>query len=169
MGQIFLITGFMASGKSTSGAAAALELGLKFYDLDQLIEQTSGKSISAIFSESGEKEFRCLEHNVFSQLLQNIELPAIIAAGGGLPTNAANFHEMKKCQVIFLDPPWETIQRRIEGARDIRPLLFGKSPGEIKKLWEDRRPAYLKQAEFVIQEGDKISALVSTLISGATK
>ncbi len=169
MAQMFLIIGFMASGKSTSGATAAAQLGLKFYDLDQLVERNSGRKIADIFAQSGENEFRRLEHSFFADLLQGSSSPAIIAAGGGLPTYRANHTEMEKCRVIFLDTPWQVMQMRIEEIRDSRPLLHGKSMTEIKKLWQDRRPVYLKHAEFVIQEGDQISGLVSKIIAGATK
>ena len=57
---IFLV-GFMGAGKTTVGRALARQLRWDFFDLDDLIEQRAGKSVQAIFSESGESEFRRLE------------------------------------------------------------------------------------------------------------
>ncbi|MDD3146634.1 MAG: shikimate kinase [Candidatus Riflebacteria bacterium] len=164
-----LLTGFMASGKTTAGTAAAKKLGLPFVDLDLLIEQTCGKSILQIFADSGEKEFRKLENRVFIDLLHGLARPMLIACGGGLPVFAANHLPMKNCRVIFLDTPWRIIENRLATANDSRPLINGKTIQEIRKLYDDRHPVYLKHSEFVIQEEDQIFELVSKIIAGATK
>ncbi|EUJ19362.1 shikimate kinase [Listeria aquatica] len=51
----------MASGKTTVGELLAKKTGLPFVDIDRAIENEQQKSISAIFSESGEAYFRELE------------------------------------------------------------------------------------------------------------
>ena len=51
-------TGFMASGKSRIGSLTAASLGWKFFDIDKLIEEKTGKAIPAIFAEDGEAAFR---------------------------------------------------------------------------------------------------------------
>jgi shikimate kinase len=56
--KLVYLTGFMASGKSTIGPILANTLGWNFFDLDRLIEQSSGKSIRSIFEENGEDYFR---------------------------------------------------------------------------------------------------------------
>ena len=58
--NIFL-TGFMGTGKTTVGKKIADLTGMKFHDLDRLIEETAGLSIPEIFKEKGEPWFRRLE------------------------------------------------------------------------------------------------------------
>ena len=57
MTRIFLI-GYMGSGKTTYGRAAAKALGLSFLDLDIYIEERFFKSVSDIFAEKAVPAFR---------------------------------------------------------------------------------------------------------------
>ena len=57
MRRIFLI-GYMGAGKTTLGNALAKKLDLQFIDLDNYIEGRVHKTISEIFAEKGEEEFR---------------------------------------------------------------------------------------------------------------
>ncbi|MEZ0392535.1 MAG: shikimate kinase [Pseudobdellovibrionaceae bacterium] len=57
---------------------------LKFFDLDREIEFREGKTISQIFNDAGEKDFRDLEVNVFHDLIRaNPEF--VISMGAGFP------------------------------------------------------------------------------------
>ncbi len=165
--MIFLLTGFMAAGKTTAGAAAAARLAITFHDLDQLIESAARMKIRDIFASLGESGFRALEHEVFSGLVKKTTLHAIIAGGGGLLTNAANHGLMQNCCVIFLDTPFSVIERRLAEDSGSRPLLAGMNALQIRAFWEARRQIYLKHAGFVIEDGDQISALISKIIAGA--
>lgn len=59
---IFLI-GMMGSGKSTIGQLLSEELGLSYFDTDDIISSLEGKSIAEIFEHQGENYFRNLEKN----------------------------------------------------------------------------------------------------------
>ena len=54
----------MGSGKSTVGRLLSKALGYYFFDTDELIEKLAGKSVSQIFAEVGEQEFRDMETEV---------------------------------------------------------------------------------------------------------
>ena len=53
-----ILTGFMATGKTTVGKLLAAQLNYEFVDTDELIEARSGMKISEIFRTKGEKAFR---------------------------------------------------------------------------------------------------------------
>lgn len=134
--RLFL-TGFMGSGKSSVGRALADRLEVSFTDLDTLIVERAGRSISAIFATDGESYFRKLE----SALLQEIS-SGIVALGGGTfinPLNRSVITARGLC--IFLDCKLETIYKRL--AYDTtRPLFVGRSREEIEKLYQERLPFY---------------------------
>ncbi len=79
-GSIYLC-GFMASGKSTLGKALADKLGWDFRDLDTVIEQKEGMSITEIFKEKGEDYFREKECEYLLSLTR--EFKGAVALGGG--------------------------------------------------------------------------------------
>ncbi len=75
------LIGFMGSGKTTLGRELAERIGRPFYDLDWFIESRAGMTISELFRERGEAEFRRLEEEAASLL--EAEPPEVIALGGG--------------------------------------------------------------------------------------
>jgi len=79
-GQGIALAGSSGSGKSTIAAALGPRLGLPVLDLDALIEEKTGRSITDIFTLQGEAEFRRLE---VETLRANLDKPRVMALGGG--------------------------------------------------------------------------------------
>ena len=63
------LTGFMGTGKTTTGQRLALRLGLRFIDTDDLVQQSEGRSIKEIFETEGEDVFRCLETRALKEAI----------------------------------------------------------------------------------------------------
>ena len=81
-----VLTGFMATGKSTVGRQLAARLRYGFVDTDRLIEERFG-SIPEIFRTQGEERFRAIERELASEIAA---LPAlVIATGGGMLVDSA--------------------------------------------------------------------------------
>ena len=148
--RIFLLIGFMASGKSFIGRKAADEINCDFVDLDEEIEAQESCSISEIFKEKGEDYFRNIETYCFSNLIKNCKNTLIIAAGGGFPLKEENRKLMKKTYVIFIDTNFDSILLRLNREeRAKRPLLAVLDSEEIKNLYKERYKIYINTADFV--------------------
>lgn len=144
------LTGFMAAGKSTIGKKLARKLGVKFYDIDDVVVEQHG-SISDIFYAQGEAQFRQYEFEAVQQVLLN-EQPAVIALGGGAVTYDATLKLLKKRTYrIFVKAAPEQILGRLRRSKRVRPLL-GPTPtlAKIKELYTKRMPRYA-HADFVIE------------------
>ena len=63
-----VLVGFMGSGKTTVGRELHQRLGYPLVDMDQVIEERAGKSIPAIFAESGEAGFREMETSLLNSV-----------------------------------------------------------------------------------------------------
>ncbi len=136
-----VLTGFMASGKSTVGKAIAKKLNMIFYDTDMIIEEQEGKSISDIFSDSGEKYFRELENKLAIALKTSEN--AVIATGGGFVINPQNIELMRQNGVIVnLKTTPEIIINRLETQRGTRPLLKNNSNDEVIEIFNQRKIYY---------------------------
>jgi shikimate kinase len=142
------LAGFMGTGKSSVGRVAGEMLGFAFIDTDELIEAQTGKSVSAIFAQNSEEEFRTLERDVVQGLsaLRN----TVIATGGGLIVNPGNLASLKThALVVCLWASPEIIWERVR-EQTHRPLLNGPdAPARIRELLEQRKPAY-RQADAMI-------------------
>ena len=74
------LVGLMGVGKSTVGRRLAKRLGLPFADGDVEIEAAAAMTVSDIFAELGEAEFRAGEARVMKRLLEG---PRMVLATGG--------------------------------------------------------------------------------------
>jgi shikimate kinase len=144
---IVFLVGFMGAGKSTVGRALSQRLNWVFEDLDDRIERLEGRSVAAIFRNSGEAEFRRAEREALQSLLDELRggVARVIALGGGAftqPDNAALLSEAG-AHTVFLDAPVEELWRRCcEQASEAaeRPLL--SSLDGFRELYENRHRAY---------------------------
>lgn len=165
--MIIALTGFMASGKSTFGRAAAQILGWKFIDLDDCITERFG-SVSEIFAQGGEALFRVYESEVLSQQLET-EGDILLALGGGTILSRENLNLVKKnAGIIWLDTSFDIIMSELSGAE--RPLVKEKSADEIRALYDLRRPIYSSAADvtFVVDDTD-YGAVISRLAETVSK
>jgi len=142
--RIFLV-GFMGSGKTTVGRSLAEKLGYEFVDLDDVIAQFAGRTITQIFQELGEAVFRQLESEAIRLIVSRDNV--VVSLGGGAFVREENRRLAKKYGVsIWLDCPIELILARLEGTAD-RPLY--QSPEQMRELLTARLPAY-QQADLRI-------------------
>ncbi len=135
-----VLTGFMGAGKTTVGRLLADRLGWPFVDLDQEIEAKAGRSIREIFEREGEAVFRRVEREL---LVEALALdPVVIAAGGGTLTFSENLERARaQAMVVWLNPDFATLARRIGGTGKPDRPLFRDEVGALA-LYRDRLPAY---------------------------
>jgi len=137
-----VLSGFMATGKSTLGPRAAAKLGLPFVDTDDAIASASGKSLAAIWKTEGEARFRRLEEEIITELLSR-PAPHVLALGGGAVTSRKirrMAHE--RASVVTLEASVETLLARL-GDPATRPNLAGGEPHErVAHLLRERADAY---------------------------
>jgi shikimate kinase len=158
-----ILIGPMGSGKTTIGQLVASKLGIAFRDTDHVIEERAGKSVSDIFLEDGEDEFRILEKKVLRDELLSDD--TVLALGGGAPisVDAQSALRAIASPVIYLDISLATVAPRIGFNRD-RPLLLHNPRGQWQTLMEARRPIYESIADSVIDVNDKSESEIVTLI-----
>ena len=141
MKKTIVLTGMMGVGKSTVGNLLSTKIGLKFKDVDTIIEKKLSLSVKEIFNIKGESFFREIEEKQTIELLKSNNL--ILALGGGAFLNK-NLREMiKKYSIsIWLDL---SIKRLFERTKknDKRPLLKNvKTQKELEKLYNQREEFY---------------------------
>jgi shikimate kinase len=137
-----ILTGFMATGKSTVGQLLATTLGYEFVDTDDLIQARQGLSIPEIFLKLGEAEFRRMEADFAQELASRANL--VISTGGRLMLDQVNAAALsERGQVFCLVATPDEILARIMNDSNRRPLLDGPNPGErIVELLVGRATGY---------------------------
>jgi shikimate kinase len=156
--RIFLV-GFMGSGKSTLGKKLANHLDYDFIDLDKLIEDKAGMSISDYFAQNGEDKFRELERTTLQTTAFNDDV--VIATGGGAPCFFDNMDWMKRNgATVYLKMSPGALAQRLKHATD-RPLIKGLTDKELVKYIEEKlegREEFYGKAQYVVNGGDITAA-----------
>ncbi|MBX2842675.1 MAG: shikimate kinase [Flammeovirgaceae bacterium] len=155
--RIYLI-GMPASGKTTFGKELAKALNYDFIDLDEVLVEKVGISISDLFREKGEAYFRDLEKEILENTIPG---KTIIATGGGAPCFFENIEFIKKNGFsIFLNVPVKELAKRSMKQHGSRPLLNDLKEkaleDELKNKLSLRLPFY-QQANMKVS-GEEISA-----------
>lgn len=163
------LIGFMGSGKSTVSQALSQLYAMDVIEMDQVIADREGMSISEIFKVHGEEYFRNLETALLREM-QN-RTGVVISCGGGVPMREENVIEMKKNgKVVLLTASPETILERVKNSHD-RPLLENnKNVDFISELMEKRRSKYEAAADIIIQtDGKSAFQICEEIIQSANK
>lgn len=150
MERIFLI-GYMGAGKTTLGRALARELNLSFVDLDWYIEERYHKTISNLFAEKGEGEFREIEKKMLHEAGQFEDV--VISTGGGTPCFFDNMEFMiQSGKAVFLETSIDILFSRLRVGMHSRPILHGKTDDELKLFIQEalaKRIEYYSQAPYI--------------------
>ncbi len=141
MRKNIIITGFMGTGKSVVAKELARKLKMEFIDMDQIIEEDQGMSISDIFARYGENYFREQENKLVKKLSQKENM--VIATGGGTLLSSDNARMLGQAgEIVCLYADSQTIYNRVK-RKNNRPLLKGENVlSKISRLLEERKKIY---------------------------
>lgn len=163
--RIFLV-GYMGCGKTHTGKRLSRKYNVDFIDLDAFIEQRFFKTISKIFEEKGEAEFRRIEKNMLEEVSQFENV--IISTGGGTACFFDNMEKMNEMgETVYLQATPQELFDYLKNARQNRPLLRDKTDDELLQFIEDalkqREPFYLK-AKHIVGAADESDVLFDQLL-----
>jgi shikimate kinase len=151
-----ILTGFMATGKSSVGPLVARRLGWEFVDSDAVIAARAKKPVAQIFADDGEAQFRKFEREVIAHLARDRRRcpqchgphPEVISTGGGALVDESNCAALRRAGVIIcLMARPEIVAARLERSKTRRPKLTesGKSTlDRVKELMTERAEAYAR-------------------------
>ena len=162
MANITLI-GMPGSGKSTLGALLAERLGYRFIDGDQIIE-TSGRRLQEIIDQDGEDEFLRIEE---AELLKLAGTGQVFAPGGSCVFSAAAMAHLRQLSVVlYLDLPLALLEARLGTDAMARRGIVGLRHMNLARLYEIRRPLYLRYAHIRVSLDDRpIAACLEILLA----
>jgi len=166
--MLIFIIGYMGAGKTTLGKRLAERLNYHFYDMDEMLEISTGYAIGSYFEKYGEAAFRQKEREILFNHLDDLQ--TVIATGGGTACYADNMAIMnQKGITVFIDAGFETIMKRLAGKIHERPMLMDipheQLPSFIHEHMKSRNEFYSKALIKVDGEDVDMEMLVDAVKS----
>jgi len=137
------LIGLRGAGKSTIGKLLAKKLGLSFFELDRLIEQTSGIALSMIFDLYGQSGFRRFERRCLDDLL-NTQKQFVVATGGSLVSEPSTYERLlTNCYTIWLRATPQEHMSRVIAQGDMRPMAQNpEAMADLQRILQEREELY---------------------------
>ena len=139
--------GMMGSGKSSIGNLVSKKLNLPFIDVDNLIVESVGMSISKIFEKKSENYFRNTEEKITLKCLKKIK-NVVSLGGGGFINDKIRKNILDNHFSFWLNWDDSILIKRIKNSKK-RPLAFKLTDREIRTIIKNRSKIYSK-AQFKI-------------------
>ncbi len=137
-----VISGFMATGKTTVAPRVAARLGLAFVDTDEVLTHEAGCSVAELWTRHGEAHFRHRELALVERLLGD-GVPRVLAFGGGTVTlRRARHLALDRAVLVTLTASPETIAGRVPDVAARPNLAIGDPVQRARELLEARANAY---------------------------
>jgi len=168
MKDTLILLGYMASGKSSIAKEIAQKRMLKFIDLDTVISDREGMSISDIFKNKGEIYFRKKESLYLDELLSENK-KIILSVGGGTPCYGNNMNIINQNGIsFFINTPLNILVNRLISEKTTRPLVADLNDADLKEFIAkhlfERNPFY-EQANHTINASDKdVTTIASEIL-----
>ncbi len=155
----------MGAGKSTVGTRLARQLGWRFVDLDERIQEAAGISIPEFFEHHGEPAFRQLEADQLRAALgRAVEFreSTVVALGGGTyaQPGAPEFLRNAGIPVIWLDTPIDVLLSRCMTMTG-RPLF--RDEAAFRALYAQRLSSY-QLADYRVDSSADAAAVVAEIL-----
>ncbi len=160
--RVIVLVGPKHSGKSSVGRALARLAHTTLHDLDDLIQERSGKSPRELYLESPGR-FRTEEADAARQLMQLAEEDKtgifVIAAGGGLSDNPEALETLSGAgYLVYLavsaETAWQRIVTSTARTGELPPFLRTDNPQETHRVLHEKRAlAYSANADIRVDAG----------------
>lgn len=153
-----VLIGYRASGKTSVGRRVAELLGYSFYDTDEVVMKSAGKTIRQIVAEGGWPLFREIERNAIAGI--SVSDRCVVAFGGGAVLDEDNVKCFSENSLfLWLKADVDTVLNRMkeDGKNDERrpPLSGGSSWEEVTATLRSREEVYRKHANFIVDTGNR--------------
>ncbi|MEX2805388.1 shikimate kinase [Streptococcus sp. H31] len=157
-----VLLGFMGAGKTT----VAGYLTDNFLDMDTIIEEKVGMSITDFFAEHGEAAFRKLESETLQELMK-IDGDIIISTGGGVVISEKNRELLRQNRKynVLLAASFEVLYERIKNDKVYqRPLFLNNSKEDFHGIFERRMMLYEGLSDLIINVDNRTPEEIARII-----
>lgn len=159
MANLYLV-GLPGAGKTTVGRIVARRLQLRFVDLDRLITQREGATISQLFH-TDENGFREKETAALKWVNENLDR-CVVATGGGIVERNENIELLRKEKVLYVVRHPRSILTTLN--TDKRPVFYD-DPNRIYPIARRRIPLYESVADVWVTNNRSLHSCIGQVLA----
>ncbi len=139
------LIGLRGAGKSTLGRALAAARDVPFVELNTVIEQEAGASLSEIHSLYGQAAYRRYEMRALERTLRENER-MVLATPGSLVSEPGTFNLLlAHCYTIWVRTSPEEHMARVVAQGDMRPMEGNREAmADLRRILQARTPLYAR-------------------------
>src|SRR5258705_1800407 len=155
-GRIALV-GLRGAGKSTLGKMLAGQLGVRFIELNRMIEQDYGASIPDLIEMAGLATFRRYERACLERVIAEHEA-AVIATAGGIVSNPETYALLlRRAHTVWIKARPDEHMRRVMEQGDFRPMAHNREAmADLVAILDARRADYARAEAELDTAGDAV-------------
>ena len=164
-GQRIALVGLRVAGKTTLGQMLAKKLGWPFVELNRVVEQEYGASISMLIEMSGVTTFRRYEQASLEKVIAEHD-KVVIATAGGIVANPETYALLlRRTHTVWVQAQPQEHMGRVMAQGDFRPMAENRAAMNDLVAILDARKADYAQAEAQLDtSGEKVEQSLSKLL-----
>ena len=149
-GNIILI-GMPASGKSTLGVVLAKILGMRFADMDIVIQTAQGDTLQHLIDKLGSEGFIAIENDALCHA--DYEGTVVATGGSAVYSEEGMAHLARTGLVVYLQVPLDEIRERLGDTAERGVVFRDTTDRTIESLFAERVPLYERWADMTFDAG----------------
>jgi XRE family aerobic/anaerobic benzoate catabolism transcriptional regulator len=159
------LVGLRGAGKSTLGRMLAERLGYPFVELNRVVEQEYGASISMLIEMSGVSSFRRYERASLEKVIADHDKVVIATAGGIVSSPETYALLLRRTHTVWVKAQPQEHMNRVIAQGDLRPMSENREAmGDLLAILEARSQDYA-QAEIELDtSGRSVEQSVDDLV-----
>jgi XRE family transcriptional regulator, aerobic/anaerobic benzoate catabolism transcriptional regulator len=160
------LIGLRGAGKSTLGRGLADALGFPFIELDRLVEQDYGASISDLIEMAGVPTFRRYERACLERVIAQSQ-SAVIAAAGGIVSDAQTFALLlRRTHTVWIKARPQEHMSRVMRQGDFRPMAHNREAmADLVAILEARGAEYARAEATLDTSEDTVEQSCDRLVA----
>ena len=156
-GRRIALVGLRGAGKSTLGKMLAEKLGYPFVELNRVVEQEYGASVSMLIEMSGVNTFRRYERKCLERVLADND-KVVIATAGGIVASAETYALLlRRTHTVWVQAKPQEHMSRVMEQGDFRPMAENREAmADLVAILEARRADYAQAEAELDTSGENI-------------
>lgn len=159
------LVGLRGAGKSTLGKMLADKLGYPFVELNRVVEQEYGASVSMLIEMSGVNTFRRYERKCLERVLADNDR-IVIATAGGIVASAETYALLlRRTHTVWVQARPQEHMSRVMEQGDFRPMAENREAmADLVAILEARRADYAQAEAELDTAGESVDKSAGRLL-----